>query len=161
MYFKKDSGKPRVSYEDAVEEALCFGWVDSLVQRIDEECYRQKFTPRHPGSKWSFLNLKRVTKLTKEGRMTTARSKALASATRGMKGHRSASQRAKTRPFPTELAAALRLSPKAQAFFDTLAPSYRRMYVAWISDTKKEETRARRVHEAVERLSKGLKLGMK
>lgn len=68
IYYKKTSGKPRISYEDAVEEALCFGWIDSLVQRMDEEKYAQKFTPRQKNSTWSALNKRRIVKLIHEGR---------------------------------------------------------------------------------------------
>jgi uncharacterized protein YdeI (YjbR/CyaY-like superfamily) len=161
VYFKKGSGKPCVSYEDAVEEALCFGWVDSLVHRIDEERYAQKFTPRKPGSTWSPSNLRRIAKLKKEGRMMLAGLMTLAGIEPGAEGHRSASQRAKTMPVPKELEHALRTSLIAQAFFETLAPSYRRMYIAWVSGAKKKETRERRVQETIARLAKGLKLGMK
>ena len=72
VFFKAHTGKPRVEYDDAVEEALCFGWVDSLVKRLDEERYAQKFTPRKAGSRWSPSNRTRVAKLVREGRMTPA-----------------------------------------------------------------------------------------
>ncbi len=72
IYYKKGSGKPRVPYDDAVEEALCFGWIDSTVRRIDEEKYAQRFTPRKPDSGWSELNMRRMEQLIKEGRMTEA-----------------------------------------------------------------------------------------
>lgn len=70
VFYKKHTGKQGVSYENAVDEALCFGWIDSLVKRIDEEKYAQKFTPRKPGSKWSKLNMERMRKLHSQGRMT-------------------------------------------------------------------------------------------
>src|SRR5688572_6378674 len=72
IYYKKHTGKPRISYDDAVEEALCFGWVDSIVKKIDDEAFAQKFTPRRDTSKWSEINIKRVRKLIREGRMTEA-----------------------------------------------------------------------------------------
>ncbi len=68
VYYKASSGKPTISYEDSLEEALCFGWVDSLIQKIDDEKYARKFTPRRAGSKWSELNKHLVAKLIKEGR---------------------------------------------------------------------------------------------
>jgi uncharacterized protein YdeI (YjbR/CyaY-like superfamily) len=70
--YKKDSGKHGVSYEEAVEEALCFGWIDSAIRRVDGESYAQKFTPRKPGSRWSDSNRARVRRLIDEGRMTEA-----------------------------------------------------------------------------------------
>src|SRR6184192_690748 len=72
IYYKKHTGQPRISYDDAVEEALCFGWIDSIVKRIDDEKFAQKFTPRRDGSKWSALNKRRLRKLVREGQMTEA-----------------------------------------------------------------------------------------
>ncbi len=72
VFYKSHTGHPCVSYEDAVEEALCFGWIDSLVKRIDDDRYAQKFSPRKPGSKWSVSNRRRMAKLIREGRMTPA-----------------------------------------------------------------------------------------
>src|SRR5256885_14789235 len=72
IYYKKHTNRPRIPYDDAVEEALCFGWIDSIVQKIDDERYAQKFTPRKSSSKWSESNKRRVRKLLQEGRMTQA-----------------------------------------------------------------------------------------
>ena len=72
IFYKKHTDRPRIPYEHAVEEALCFGWIDSLVKRIDDEKFAQKFTPRRDGSKWSGLNKRRLRKLVREGRMTEA-----------------------------------------------------------------------------------------
>lgn len=72
IYYKNHTGKPTIPYDVAVEEALCFGWIDSIVKRIDDERYMQKFTPRKTNSNWSELNKKRVKKMIKEGRMTEA-----------------------------------------------------------------------------------------
>jgi len=72
VYFKKKSGRLSISYEDSVEEALCFGWVDSIIRKIDDEKFARKFTPRKSGSRWSTANKKRVEKMTREGKMTEA-----------------------------------------------------------------------------------------
>lgn len=72
IYYKKHTGKPRIPYDDAVEEALCFGWIDSTVKRVDDEKFAQKFTPRKNKSNWSDLNKKRAKKMIREGRMTKA-----------------------------------------------------------------------------------------
>ena len=70
IYYKKDSGKPRVPYEDAVEEALCFGWIDGKIKKIDEACFAQRFTPRRPRSSWNETNIQRAERLIAEGKMT-------------------------------------------------------------------------------------------
>ncbi len=72
MHYRKYTGKPSVAYEEAVEEALCFGWIDSIQRHIDDESYAQRFTPRKDNSQWSESNLRRVKKLLKEGKMTPA-----------------------------------------------------------------------------------------
>ena len=72
LFYKRHTGKPRVAYPDAVEEALCFGWIDSTIRRVDDATYAQRFTPRRPGSSWSELNKRRVSRLVQEGRMTKA-----------------------------------------------------------------------------------------
>ena len=77
IYYKKHTGKPRVAYDEAVEEALCFGWIDSLIKRIDDETFCQKFTPRKDNSTWSDINKKRVLKLQKQGLMSAAGVKAV------------------------------------------------------------------------------------
>src|SRR5438105_1352275 len=72
IYYKKHTGQPRISYHQAVEEALCFGWIDSIVKRIDDDKFAQKFTPRRDGTTWSALNRRRLRQLIREGRMTEA-----------------------------------------------------------------------------------------
>src|SRR5438876_2476731 len=72
IYYKKHTGQPRISYDQAVEEALCFGWIDSIVKRMDDDKFAQKFTPRRDSTKWSALNKRRLRKLIREGRMTEA-----------------------------------------------------------------------------------------
>src|SRR5437660_2893103 len=72
IYYKKQTGRPRISYDQAVDEALCFGWIDSIVKRMDDEKFAQKFTPRRDCTTWSALNKRRLRKLIREGRMTEA-----------------------------------------------------------------------------------------
>src|SRR5512132_3621352 len=72
VYYKKQSGRPRIPYDHAVEEAICFGWIDSIVKRLDDERFAQKFTPRRDSTRWSALNKRRLRKLIREGRMTEA-----------------------------------------------------------------------------------------
>jgi uncharacterized protein YdeI (YjbR/CyaY-like superfamily) len=161
IYYKKHTNHPRIPYDDAVEEALCFGWIDSIVQKIDDERYAQKFTPRKSSSKWSESNKRRVRKLLKEGKMTQA---GLAKIGEGVleagEGSKSARKR-KELVIPPYLGMALRANKKAWENFSNLAPSYRRQYVGWIATAKKEETRKRRIREAIELLARNEKLGMR
>jgi uncharacterized protein YdeI (YjbR/CyaY-like superfamily) len=158
IYYKKHTGKPRVSYGDAVEEALCFGWIDSIVKRLDEDRYMQKFTPRVNPRKWSRLNLERVKKLIGQGRMTAAgMSKLPPDLTPPPPRERYSADS----PLPDFFAAALQANAAASENFARLAPSYRRNFVGWVSQAKKEETRQRRLAEAIRLLERGEKLGMK
>jgi uncharacterized protein YdeI (YjbR/CyaY-like superfamily) len=158
VYYKKECGKPSATYLESLEEALCFGWIDSIIQKIDDEKYARKFSLRRTGSKWSELNKHLVAKLVKEGRMTGAGLDTLdftlpeADALRPKRPEL---------PLPDWLKAGLMTSPKAWENFNSLPPSHRRNYIGWISDAKKEETRQRRIWEAIERLEKNETLGLK
>jgi len=161
VYYKKHTNRPRIPYDDAVEEALCFGWIDSIVQKIDDERYAQKFTPRKSGSLWSESNKRRVRKLLQEGKMTQA---GLAKISEGvLEGEERVKSELKSKELliPTYLSEALRANKKAWENFNRLAPSYRRQYVGWITTAKKEETRKRRIREAIELLARNEKLGMR
>ena len=158
IYYKKDCIKPSVTYLESLEEALCFGWIDSLIQKIDEEKYARKFNPRRPGSKWSELNKHLVAKLVREGRMTGA---GLAKVDFSLPEAGGPPPKRPELPLPDWLKAGLMTSPKAWENFNSLPPSRRRNYIGWISDAKKEETRQRRIREAIERLEKNERLGMK
>jgi len=155
IYYKQHSGQPSISYEDSVDEALCFGWVDSLIRRLDDLRYARKFTPRKAGSKWSTSNRNRYAQLQASGRL----------APQGMLRPPTLRSGDAPRPhleeIPNYIQAGLRSNPAAGRFFEKLAPSYRRLYVAWIDSAKQEETKARRLREAIGRLETGKKLGMK
>jgi uncharacterized protein YdeI (YjbR/CyaY-like superfamily) len=159
IYYKKESDRPRIPYDDAVEEALCFGWVDSLVQRIDDEKYAQKYSPRRARSKWSPSNLRRMRKLIENGRMTEF---GLAKFDLSLLDQEvPAKTRTPDPEVPPFLRQALEAVPAAWKNFQALAPSYRKNYVGWILAAKKDETRQRRVLEAVTLLEQNKKLGMK
>jgi uncharacterized protein YdeI (YjbR/CyaY-like superfamily) len=150
VFYKKHTGRPRISYDHAVEEALCFGWIDSIVKTIDDEKFAQKFTPRRDSSRWSELNKQRLRKLMREGRMTDAgRAKidvaALGEQARGKKSDDDVE-------LPRFIKQALMASAQAWKNFQSLTPSRRRAYVRLIVDAKTEETRERRVREAIARL---------
>ncbi len=155
VFHKKHTGVSCVSYDDAVEEAICFGWIDSLVRRLDDARYVQKFTPRKASSTWSTANRRRYKDLKKRGLLTQAGLDRPPTAKSGDAPRPSATR------LPAYLRKAIRADEKAWRFFETLAPSYRRAYIGWIDSAKREETRARRIDEAIRLLAAGKKLGMK
>jgi uncharacterized protein YdeI (YjbR/CyaY-like superfamily) len=158
VYYKAGTGIPTISYNDSLEEALCFGWVDSLIQKIDEQKYARKFTPRKPGSKWSELNKHLVAKLVKQGRMTEA---GMARVEFSLEEAASARPKRPELPLPDWLKEGLMTSPQAWENFSKLPPSHRRNYILWVSDARREETRQRRIQEAIGRLEKNERLGLK
>lgn len=160
VFYKRHTGKPTLSYNDAVEEALCFGWIDGIRKSIDDERYMHRFTPRRPDSRWSESNKKRVARMNEAGLMTVAGARAVRRARDSGKWDEP------SRPdnhlsMPTELRNRLKKDDRARRFFLSLAPSYRRQYIAWIASAKRADTRQRRAEEALELLRSGQKLGMR
>jgi uncharacterized protein YdeI (YjbR/CyaY-like superfamily) len=160
VYFKKHTGKPRIPYDDAVEEALCFGWIDSLVKRVDDEKYIQKFSPRKTGSTWSESNKNRAEKMIAEGKMTEAGIIKIKDAKKSGEWFRKPAAK-KPLTVPSFIQEALNSNPKAKENFDQLAPTYKRHYIGWITSAKREETRIRRLKESLELLKQDKKLGLK
>jgi uncharacterized protein YdeI (YjbR/CyaY-like superfamily) len=154
IYLKPHTKQPSVSYEDSVEEALCFGWVDSLIQKIDEDRYARKFTPRRMDSVWSETNKRRVAKVIAEERMTAA---GLAKITYPLDEHPSAK---KAFTVPDWIAAGLKTSPRAWKNFSSLPLSHQKRYVAWLSSAKKEETRQKNLQKAIKMLEANQRLEM-
>jgi uncharacterized protein YdeI (YjbR/CyaY-like superfamily) len=159
IYYKKPSGKPRIPYNDAVEEALCFGWIDSKIKRVNDDYYIQWFTPRRPGSRWSKLNMGRIQKLIEEGRMRPE----------GLSAYEEANKKPKlinnirledNIPVPDDLSLALEKNIAAHNNFINSPPSSRKLYVFWLNDAKREETRKARIAKIVERSEKNIKAGM-
>lgn len=160
VFYKKHTGISTLEYDAAVEEALCFGWIDSIIRRLDEERYARKLTPRRPGSRWSDLNKKRVANLLRQGRMTES---GLAKIEEAKK---SGLWRKPDRPqvsfeIPRELKRALTANGEAKAVFTQLAPTYQKQFIGWIAVAKRQETRDRRVKESIILLEQGKKLGLK
>ena len=154
MFFKAHTGVKSIPYEEMVREALCFGWIDSLVKRLDDDRFAIKVTPRKKTSKWSDINRKRWAELKAAGQLTPA---GLAAAP--------TSNTYAPRPvipiLPGYIAKALKTNSSAWKFFQELAPTYRRDFVVWIHTAKRPETRARRIRESIELLAAGKKLGLK
>ena len=161
VFYKKHTGKPIIPYDDSVEEALCFGWIDSIIKRIDDEKFARKFTPRKDCSKWSELNKKRAKKMLRDGRMTEA---GLVKINVSLDGENKETKRipAKGKPvIPDDIAAALRVNKKAWENFKNFAPGYQRLYIGWITSAKREETRKKRLKEALDLIAKNKKSLMK
>lgn len=160
--YKRHTGRPSIPYGDALDEALCFGWIDSLVKFIDEERFARKFTPRRPGSVWSEHNRRRVARLLKEGRLTPA-GKAVLPQRGTPRVTPPGRQAARSGPLrlPQMVRRALRAHPRAEENFRRLAPSHQRNYVLWVMDARREETRSRRLKEVIGVLLRNIPLGLK
>ena len=155
VFHKRHTGRPFIAYDDAVDEALCYGWIDSLIKRLDDDRYARKFTPRKPDSRWSTANRTRYAQLKASGRLTRA---GLERAPTDRSGD---APRPSPSKVPQYIQQALRSRPAASNYFESLAPSYRRMYIAWIDSAKQQGTKTRRLQEAISLLAVGKKLGLK
>ena len=151
---KPHSGVTSMPYEDVVREALCFGWIDSLIRRLDADRYAIKVTPRKPSSKWSDSNRARWAELKKAGELAPA-------------GLAAAPTDARYAPkpvipeLPDYVEQAFRRNTTAWAFFERLPRTARRQFVAWIHLAKQKQTRARRIQASIALLAKGRRLGLK
>lgn len=142
-YYKKASGKPSITWQESVDQALCFGWIDGVRKSIDGKSYKIRFTPRKPRSIWSAVNIKRVQELTEQGLMQPT----------GLKAFEARSEE-RSEVYSYERGdvklddaheAALKANPKAWAFFQTTAPSYQKAAIWWIISAKKDETKQKRL----------------
>lgn len=151
IYFKKETGKPRVSYDEAVKEALCFGWIDSLPRKLDAERTMLKFTPRKPKSVWSQLNKTRVKRLIAEQQIQPSGLAAVKLAQQnGSWDTLTASDKAaKNNTSPRDLIQELAKNKKAKENFQQFSVSIRRMFLAWIDSAKRPETRNQRLKQTV------------
>jgi uncharacterized protein YdeI (YjbR/CyaY-like superfamily) len=154
VFYKAHTVGQSIPYEDAVREALCFGWIDSLIKRLDDDRYALKVTPRQPTSKWSEINRKRWVELKAAGLLTSA---GLAAAPT----NNTYAPRPVIPDLPVYIAKALSANSRAWKFFRKLAPTYRRHFVVWSHTAKRPETRARRIRESISLLAAGKKLGLK
>jgi uncharacterized protein YdeI (YjbR/CyaY-like superfamily) len=154
VFFKAHTGIRSIPYEHAVREALCFGWIDSLVRRLDDDRYALKVTPRQPASKWSDINRKRWAELEAAGLLAPAGLTAAPT-------NNTYAPRPVIPELPGYIAAAFKANSRAWKFFRELAPTYRRNFVVWIHTAKRPETRARRIRESISLLAAGKKLGLK
>jgi uncharacterized protein YdeI (YjbR/CyaY-like superfamily) len=153
-FAKKESGLTSVSYKEALEVALCYGWIDGLVAPVDAKRYRQRFTPRRARSKWSQINRAAVERLHAEGRLSPAGVREMEAARRDGRWEAAYPSPSQIRP-PEDLQAALEKYPEAQRFFAGLNSQNRYAILYRLHDAKRPETRARRLEEFVQMLREG------
>ena len=153
-FYKKDSGRGGVVYKQALDEALCFGWIDGLVRGVDDACYMQRFTPRRPRSNWSAVNIAKMRALIDEGRAQLAGLAAFERRTPDRSAVCSYEQRRAAALSPGERRA-VKANPAAWSFFEAQPPHYRRTVALWIQSAKKEETRSRRLASLIDLSARG------
>lgn len=142
-FYKKDSKKLSITYPESLDEALCFGWIDSLLKSIDEISYKIRFTPRKPTSKWSATNIKRVEELIQLGLMTEPGIKAFEKRSVQQSGNYSDAQ--KIVQLDNEYLIKIKANVKAWNFFECLPPAKKKLSIQWVMSAKKEETQLRRL----------------
>jgi uncharacterized protein YdeI (YjbR/CyaY-like superfamily) len=147
-YYKRETGRPSVTWPESVDQALCFGWIDGVRKRIDDERYVIRFTPRKRSSIWSAVNIKRMGELRELGLVEPAGLAAFEQ----RREDKSALYSYENRPrdLPEEYAARFQAYPDAWAFFQSWPPSLRRSGIWWVLSAKKEETRQRRLEQLIE-----------
>ena len=155
-FYKKDSGKPSITWPESVDQALCFGWIDGLRKGVDEISYHIRFTPRRRGSIWSAINIKRAKELVRQKQMRPTGLKAFASRIENKSGIYSYEQRSTELSQP--YANLLKKNKAAWNFFEKQPPSYRKMIGWWIISAKKEETRMVRLAKLISESAKGKRL---
>jgi uncharacterized protein YdeI (YjbR/CyaY-like superfamily) len=147
------AGNPGISYTEALDEALCFGWIDGVRRRVDDDGFSVRFTPRKPKSVWSAVNIRKAKALEAAGRMQPAGRAAFAA--REERGSRRYSYESKPEALDPKFERAFRRNRPAWRFFQSQPPSYRRTSVFWVMEAKREETRARRFGTLLECSARG------
>lgn len=155
-FHKKDSGKPSVTYPQALDEALCFGWIDGLRKNVNETSYTIRFTPRKARSNWSHVNIKRASELKKRGRMAPSGLEVF----NGREKSRTYSYETRPRKLTGTYDAKLKGDSKAWEFFRRQPPWYQRTATWWVMSARKEETRQRRLQTLIEDSAHGRRIGL-
>jgi uncharacterized protein YdeI (YjbR/CyaY-like superfamily) len=147
-YYKKSTGRPSITHAEAVDEALCYGWIDGIRKSVDADSYANRFTPRRTGSNWSRINIERVGELTAQGRMQSAGLKAFEQRDQARPTVSSADER--VQQLDTASEQQFRANEVAWTFFQAQPPGYRRLTTAWVMSPKGEAARARRLAAVIE-----------
>jgi uncharacterized protein YdeI (YjbR/CyaY-like superfamily) len=155
-FFKQGSGRRGLSYPEAVDELLCFGWIDGLKKRVDDERYTHRITPRRPGSGWSHVNVVHVQRLIKAGQMRPAGLAAFRAHLES--GKRAYTFRDRAQKFPASLARAFRANRAAWEFWAVQPPGYQRSLIHWVTSAKRPVTRESRLHRLIAASAAGRRL---
>jgi len=155
VFAKKHSGRPTVSYNDAVEEALCFGWIDGLMHPVDDTFYKQLFTPRQPKSRWAASNKARVEKMIAAGLMTDAGMTMIELAKQT--GTWNAFDAVEAMTMPEDFKRALKAAPAAKKTYEAYTPAVKKQCLYYLNDAKRPETRAKRIAQLVAAAAEGRK----
>lgn len=153
-YYKTAASRSGIGYDESVEESICFGWIDGLINGIDDERYKRRFTPRNPDSQWSTANIERAERMIAMNRMTPA-GMALIEAAKDSGAWDSAYRLADDHELPPEFEKALKANPTAWEHFQTYSNTDKHAFIAQVRAAKTPETRQRRIHNAVGLAAKG------
>lgn len=155
-FYKVKSGKPCMTWSEAVDQALCFGWIDGIRKSLNAEAYTNRFTPRRPDSNWSAINIAKVEELTNKGLMRPAGVAAFAKRLE----HKSAIYSYENRPkkFSTEYEKQFKKNRPAWDFFRSQAPSYQRLMIFWVMSAKQEKTRVIRLEKLIAMSAQGKRI---
>ena len=160
VYYKQQTGRRTISYRDSLEVALCYGWIDGLIRKIDDDKYARRFTPRKVTSKWSPTNLKLAVKLIKSGEMTAVGlqvyEQRIAYDTKVIEFAENDAP-----ALPPAMEKELKKHKRAWGYFQSLAPSHKKQYIGWLASAKREGTQKKRLQEAIKLLSEKQKVGLK
>lgn len=148
IHYKKHTGKSGITYEDAVEEALCFGWIDGLLRSMDEDRYALRYSPRRKNSIWSEANKRRAERMVAQGQMTPAGLEKIKQAQETGEWYKAEAR--ERLEIPPDLEQALIKDKEAGDKFTGLTPSRKKQFLYWIASAKKEETRRRRIDEVLQ-----------
>ena len=152
-FYKKASGKGGITYNEAVDAALCYGWIDGIKKRVDQDSYTHRFTPRRPRSIWSLVNTRRIAELIKEGLVAPAGLQTFQQ--RDEKRSGIYSYESLRQPLPPAHEKLFKANKKAWEFFRAQPPGYQKLVTRWITDAKKEETRLKRLQIMIDVSAKG------
>lgn len=155
-YYKKASGRSGMTYPEAVDEALCFGWIDGLTKTIDADSYMQRFTPRKPGSNWSNINVRHIARLKAAGKMHPTGLAAFAARDKKKTGVYAFENRPQA--FPPAMEKVFRANKKAWTFWEAQPPGYRRILIWWVISAKQAETRDRRLAKLIAESAAGKRM---
>jgi uncharacterized protein YdeI (YjbR/CyaY-like superfamily) len=156
LLHKTGSGRPSITWPQAIEEALCFGWIDGVRQPIDADSYTVRFTPRRKASKWSAVNIASVARLREQGRMAPAGEKAFENRVEGPP--RAYDPKRKMAELAPEQLKVFAANPEAEAFWTRQAPSWKHKMAWWVTSAKSAETRERRMARLLEACAAGKRL---